>query len=316
MSKIQWTEETWNPVVGCSKISAGCEHCYAEGMAKRLAYMDTPQYAAVVHEQAPGRFGGWNGQTVLVESALQVPMRWKKPKMIFVCSMGDLFHESVPDEWIDEVFSMMAGCPQHTFQVLTKRAERLPRYFADAERRCIERLGDGCGGLRVLPNVWIGVTVENQEQADARIPFLLSTPAAIHFVSVEPMLGPVDLGQALGIRRWAKVNCSHYAGGCSRPENPAACTDHPESKPESCTPEYCVFGHRGLDWVICGCESGPGRRPMDLAWAEVLEEQCRVAQVPFFMKQLQTAPSKGLKVVKELDQFPEWLRVRAFPGGD
>ena len=268
--KIGWlnrpgtTGETWNPIIGCSKISAGCANCYAEKMAKRLASIkSTKYYRAVldVDEFEPLNWridAGWNWKTAFVPAQLEKPLRWKTPRTVFVCSMGDLFHESVSPDWLYEVFDVMSLSPKHTFIVLTKRPKQMRSFV---EHSWLDR------GNEFLPNVWMGVTAENQEQADARIPYLLATPAAVRFVSIEPMLGPLRLEPYL----------------------------------------------EKLDWVLCGCESGPGRRLMKWSWAEDLLKQCK-ANVPFFMKQLSKgSPAPLGKVAKEIDEFPPELRVREFP---
>ena len=232
-SAIQWTEATWNPLVGCSRVSEGCRHCYAERTAYRLAAMGNKNYAAVVKETKPA----WNGTIGFVPSALELPLRWKKPRRIFVNSMSDLFHEKVQYEWIDEIFAVMGQCPQHVFQVLTKRPERMQRYLADFDTP--------------LPNVWIGVSVEDQETADERIPILLNSKAAVRWVSYEPALG---LASFFG------------------PDSPTWNRDG------------------GLDWIVVGGESGPDARPFDLAWARQTIAQCRAGGVPVFMKQLGARP--------------------------
>lgn len=238
-SKIAWTERVWNPVTGCTEISAGCKNCYAARMSKRLAgragyTVDNP-FKVTLH---PDR--------------LEQPLRWKKPSRIFVCSMADLFHGDVPMGYISRVFSIVRRCPQHTFLFLTKRPARMrdavDLFVSDAD----------------LPNLWLGVTAENQDAADERIPLLLATPAAKRFVSIEPMLGAVDLKMG---------NCSH----CQKRGNQFHLT-------HSC--EVCGrVGGKNLDWVICGGESGPGARPMHPAWARSLRDQCEEAGVPFFFKQ-------------------------------
>lgn len=256
MTKIEWTEETWNPIIGCSKVSLGCDHCYAERMANRLAHIKAtaPHYGIAVKD------GRWTGKTLIgAESALEKPLHWKKPRTIFVCSMGDLFHESVPYEWVNEVWGIMERCTQHTFQVLTKRPEMLVDYLSNA---LIYNHG-------ILPNVWLGVTAENQEQADKRIPILLQIPAAKRFVSIEPMLGPVDLSQInISIDRTITHNVL-----TGIPYD----WDYGEEIPENRID--------GLDWVICGGESGPRARPMHPGWAISLRDQCVEAGVPFFFKQ-------------------------------
>ena len=229
-TKISWTDETWNPIVGCSKVSAGCANCYAETMARRLKGMGLPQYQDAVDEH------GWTGIIgIAPREVWEKPLKWRKPRRVFVGSMTDLFHENMPDWFIERVFTEMAVAGRHTFQVLTKRAERMRR----------NRLGLFA---RTLPNVWLGVTAENQQTADERIPYLLRTPAAaVRFVSVEPMLGP------LKIHRYA-------LGGLI--------TTDP------------------LSQVIIGCESGPKRRPCNIEWVRGLVQQCQSTGVPVFVKQL------------------------------
>ena len=261
-TKIEWTEETWNPIIGCSKVSPGCDNCYAERMACRLAHMDNRNYQDVTGSNSNRTwFDNWNGKTAFVESALEKPLHWKKPRRIFVCSMGDLFHESVPFEWIDKVFAVMAICPHHTFQVLTKRPGRMLDYLSDPKTQigipgvCSSKTNTKIDLNKFfaaagwpIKNVMLGVTAENQEQADKRIPILLQIPAAKRFVSVEPMLGPVDLEKNIS---------------------------------EHCLIKPAAF----LDWVICGGESGPGARPMYPDWVRSLRDQCKAAGVPFFFKQ-------------------------------
>jgi protein gp37 len=210
MSKIEWTEQTWNPIIGCSKISAGCQNCYAEKMADRLARMNVDGYSYVVNTKTrmiDEDAGTWNGKTVFVESALDKPLKRRKPTTYFICSMGDLFHESVPYEWVDRVMAVVALCPQHKFIILTKRADRMKEYFVEPVGGLTRQnhfLYEACKiskqcefsnfPLTPLGNLIIGVTAENQEMADKRIPLLLQTPAVCRMVSVEPMLGTIDFG--------------------------------------------------------------------------------------------------------------------------
>jgi protein gp37 len=281
MTKIEWTEKTWNPIVGCSIVSPGCTNCYAMTMAARIERMGgAPQYDGTTQ---PSRAGAvWTGKVALAEKALLEPLKRRKPTTYFVNSMGDLFHEDVPDEWIDRVFAVMALCPQHTFQVLTKRSARMREYViglnCDGARRyhvadAAEPIatnhkywkGDGptdwdlavAEALHAkhwpLPNVWLGVSAEDQTRADERIPDLLATPAAVRFVSAEPLLGPVDLHSS---------TCRE-TGSCGT----------------------CPACLGGIDWVIVGGESGKGARPMHPDWARSLRDQCADADVPFFFKQ-------------------------------
>ena len=277
-TKIEWTDATWNPIrarnretggVGhyCVHVSEGCRNCYAERMQPR--FRNPVRYAA----QDRGKV-----ELFLDENALAQPLRWREPRMVFVCSVTDLFLEDHSDEWIDSVFAVMALCPQHTFQVLTKRPERMREYVEGAEDRIRSEIFDDIPPydaapkwwertakneyrLRLnwpLPNVWLGVSVEDQGTANERIPPLLESPALVRFVSAEPLLGPIDLS-------------GHLPWGCSAPTCP--CKTKAECK------------ELGLDWVICGGESGPGARPMHPDWARSLKRQCRASGVPFFFKQ-------------------------------
>lgn len=229
-SKIEWTQKVWNPVTGCTKISDGCTNCYAEKMAKRLkgrfGYPEEDPFTPTFH---PDR--------------LTEPISWIKPKMVFVCSMGDLFHEEISFQLTNAVFSAMADANQHIYQVLTKRPERMKEFFD---------IKSNMHGIKwqPSPNVWLGVSAENQEQADKRIPILLQVPAAVRFVSCEPLLGLVNLTPYL----------SPPTGEMSA-------------------------GQRGLNWIIAGGESGHKARPMHPDWATSLRDQCKEASVPFFFKQ-------------------------------
>ncbi len=225
MSKIEWTDVSWNPVTGCTKISPGCEHCYAKRMSKRLA----------------GRFGypAENPFSVTCHpDKLDQPLHWKKPRNIFVCSMGDLFHEDVPEQFIWRCFLTMSIATQHTYQVLTKRPETMAKMMRIA-------FSSDLHGGGPAPNVWLGTSVENADHV-SRIELLRNTPAAIRFLSLEPLLGPIT---RLPLRRidWVMPLC-------------------------------------GIDWVIVGGETGPGARPMDPDWARDIRDQCKTAGVPFFFK--------------------------------
>jgi protein gp37 len=259
-TNIEWTQRTWNPVTGCTKVSPACKHCYAETMHKRLTAMGQKKYSEpfnIVRTHA---------------DALDAPLHWRKPSTIFVNSMSDLFHEDVPDEFIDRVFAQMAQCWWHTFQVLTKRSDRMCSTMSDPSMHLsMTRLFRNFVHYREpvgpwpLPNVWLGVSAENQEQADKRIPKLMETPAAVRFASVEPMLGAVSL------RKWL---------------------------------DYLPQ----LNWVIVGTESGRHRRPTEIDWIRSLRDQCEGAGVSFFLKQMDV--DGRLVKTPELDgrqwlQFPQ-----------
>jgi protein gp37 len=229
----------------------------------------------------------WTGKVARARDKLFLkPLRTRKPTTWFVNSMGDLFHESIPDEWIDRAFAVMALCPQHTFQVLTKRAERMRAYLGGTHRwrdiavACLPLVTMSTGYApdhfvedmslgRFLPNVWLGVSAERQQEADERIPYLLETPAGVRFVSAEPLLGPIDLNSLCGGTLDALLGHDFEAIGDIRDGGILSKTSHPP----------------GLDWVIVGGESGPNARPMHVGWALDLRDQCNAAGVPFFFKQ-------------------------------
>jgi len=296
-TKIEWADATVNAVNGCSVCSPGCTNCYAMRLAgTRMKHHPTREGLTTDTKAGPV----WNGTVRLHEPALLQPLRWKRPRRIFWNAHGDLFHESVPDEWIDRVFAVCALTPQHTHMILTKRSARMRKYVIS--RRALSgniggeavalALEDGraeYGGVSTtfplkaaevreavidriyshnfVPNVWLGVSVEDQARADERIPDLLATPAAVRFISAEPLLGPVDLTDlALG-RREPRDATMDALGGDVWDED----------------------GERGavakLDWVIAGGESGPHARPMHPDWARSLRDQCAAAGAPFHFKQ-------------------------------
>lgn len=258
-SHIEWTDATWNPLLGCDKCSEGCKLCYAIRTAWRLQHNPNPTIAKAYEglvEKRPDGSLNWTGRINLIPERLREPMGWAKPRRIFVNSQSDLFHPEVPDDYIDQVFAVMAICTRHTFQILTKRPERMKEYLLDPWRldRIYDHWHSFTGSAREaqgwpLPNVWLGTSVENQKAADSRIPHLVDTPAAVRFLSCEPLLGPVD-------------PC--FTNGLVHGEDAA---------------DYRV------DWVIVGGESGQNARPMNPDWARSLRDQCQAAGVPFFFKQ-------------------------------
>lgn len=293
-SNIEWTEATWNPVAGCTPVSPGCLHCYAATMSHRLQEMGQAKYQGltVLHNGVRT----FNGTITLDEKALNIPLKRKKPTTYFVNSMSDLFHEGVPFDYVDKVFAVMALCPRHTFQVLTKRAGRMAEYLTVMETSRTVRWGKhagqpisdmsaarvrlytamvnrtglyhACGPGWPLPNVWLGVSVENQKAADERIPELLKCPAAVRFLSVEPMLEAVDLGLP-------RVWCRHHEVF----ERMTMDGDRLCFKAQANTYDM-------LHWVIVGGESGPGARPCNVEWLRSIVGQCKAAGVPVFVKQL------------------------------
>ena len=270
-SPIEWTDATWNPIVGCDIVSPGCTNCYAMDMAARIEAMSAGLGRHTHYEGTTRRVKGkavWTGRLALAPERIRSePLRWKRPRMVFVNSMGDLFHEHVPDEWIDQVFAIMALCPQHTFQVLTKRSARMREYVSSLpERRAMLACNSGLDWVEwPLSNVWLGVSAERQKEADERIPDLLATPAAIRFVSAEPLLGPIDF--------------TDIPWSADRPRYPET-----DDISDGRSALHFVEGTR-LDWIIVGGESGRDARPMHPDWARAIRDQCEAAGVPFFFKQ-------------------------------
>jgi protein gp37 len=272
---IEWTDANWNPVTGCTKVSAGCDHCYAEAFAERF-------------RGVPGHPYEQGFDLRLWPDRLVIPLHWRKPRRIFVNSMSDLFHAGVPEVFIERVFATMAACPQHTFQVLTKRPRRMqavvasPEFAAGVKRAVADtHLPGRKPGVAPpdwpgwpLPNVWLGVSVESQEVA-WRIDWLARTLAAVRFLSCEPLLAPLDLTPWL----WEEAG-PEWAGKNPSPD---------------------------LGWVIVGGESGPGHRPIDPGWVWRIRDDCRSAGVPFFFKQWGgIRPKSGGRLLdgRTWDEFP------------
>jgi protein gp37 len=316
-TSIEWTEMTWNPIVGCSIVSPGCTNCYAMKMAARIEAMgNQPQYAGTTKKVKGNAV--WTGKLAQApDSVLTAPLRRKKPTTYFVNSMGDLFHEDCPDEWIDRVFAVMALSPRHTFQILTKRASRMQRYLeqidnedtdlfervADAGARMMED-GDNVHDCLLnmnwpLPNVWLGVSTERQQQADERIPLLLETPSAIRFISAEPLLGPIDLRQIkLSDDRFDYLHLDSLTGFHAGAQSAAQWI--PGDLPAPLPPIAA-----GLDWVIVGGESGHDARPMHTDWARGLRNQCAAVCVPFFFKQ----NGEWLEFYDRDREDPDWRKI-------
>lgn len=279
-SKIEWCDATWNPTVGCSIVSPGCTNCYAMQVAHGLERrFDSPKYRGLTNVVNGNAV--WTGEVRLDEAALLQPLKWKSPRRIFVNSMSDLFHESLPDEAIDKVFAVMTCAGNHAFQVLTKRAERMRGYVSKLTReriqkqayaisRCVQFEGRWLFDLP-LPNVWLGVSCERQQEADERIPLLLQTPAAVRFVSAEPLLGLIDLMlRPVSGGDWDALRGREFYSGASVYSDSATALKSTHAK---------------LDWVIVGGESGKGARPMHPQWARNIRDQCQAAGVAFFFKQ-------------------------------
>ena len=270
-TNIEWADRVWNPIVGCTIVSPGCTNCYAMRMAARLNRMLPSSHYEGLTQSVNGK-PVWTGKVALApDHIFKAPLYWRKPTRVFVNSMSDLFHEDVPDEWVDDVFAMMISQKRHQFQVLTKRPLRMREY--------VTRIYDALSidsPFSPPGNIWLGASVEDQARADERIPLLLDTPAAVRFISAEPLLGPVDVTQYLHDSDCSIL--SHEVCTCCDPREPC------------------------LDWVIAGGESGPGKRPVDPAWLRSIRDQCRAAGVPVFIKQ-----------IDKIIPIPDDLMIREFP---
>ena len=325
-SKIEWVQspdgtkgKTWNPVRGCSRVSKGCENCYAERQAHRFSGGGHP-YQGLVKGTLRG--ARWTGDVRFVSEMLDAPLRWRKPRMVFVNSMSDLFHPKVTDEQVDAVFGVMWAClylgrgdatyPGHVFQVLTKRPHRMREYLSTDRRErwayAAASRTDDSGNPDAIwdqvrfhegphPRIWLGTSIEDQATADERIPHLLAAPAAVRFVSAEPLLGPITLD------KYNTESGTHWLSGLDE--------HYPEEGVGAC-----------LDWLIVGGESGPKARPCNVGWIRSLVRQCQGAGVACFVKQLGAVPFQHPLPVKwelkhrkgaDMTEWPEDLRVRQFP---
>ncbi len=299
-TNIEWTDATWNIITGCTLVDDGCTNCYAAHLiASWPAIGNHPSRKGLARKNAAG-VAKFTGEVRFNEAWLDQPLRWKNRRRIFVCAHGDLFHESVPDEWIDRVFAVMALCPQHTFQVLTKRPDRAGEYIsglgpdgpfdifvrgggrllraAENATRNLDKLAFNPARQWPLPNVWLGTSVSDQASADKRLPGLLATPAAVRFLSMEPLLGPVDLRR---IAMFTPKEAADDPQGFMPRNYFDALRGQSDIHPiHGAEPEW-----GSVDWVIVGGESGPNARPMHPDHARNVRDQCRAAGVPFLFKQ-------------------------------
>lgn len=310
-SHIQWCEATWNFLIGCTKVSAGCMRCYAIRVAWRLMHNPNPKiakkFAGTVRRDSKGELN-WTGRINFDEDTLALPLKWRLPRRIFVNSLSDLFHPNVKDEWIDEAFAVMALCPQHTFQILTKHPDRMCEWSARNSTgghilHLASLRGDVKSGRWPLPNVQFGTSIENQKEFLERQLALRSADAAVRFFSLEPLLGPIDVKTSLTV--------DHYY--CDEG------TDEDPTPAHRCLP--------AVDWVIVGGESGPGARKFNVEWARTIIADCKAAGVPVFVKQLGAEPFEPSKFARtgdaglnlknkkggDMSEWSEDLRVREFP---
>lgn len=332
-TSIQWADSTWNPIVGCSVVSPGCKRCYAMREAYRFGFnKKLPQYAGLTEMTKGGPV--WTGKVAEAgDRILTAPLRWKRPRKIFVNSMGDLFHESITDEQIDKVYAVMAMCPQHKFLILTKRPDRQRDYLVKRMAgdgmpwaEAADAVADAAGikdhpvvlepGQMPLPNVWNGTSVEDQTRAEERLPHLVETPSAVLWVSAEPMLGGLDL------RKWMWPVHPQWPMKYRTPEEAIAdgaeVTYHRQA--------LVAASRRFIKWVVIGGESGSGARYFHIPDARRLITQCRRSGTAVYVKQLGARPHEynratlgplpiALKHKKggDPDEWPEDLRVREYP---
>ncbi len=317
---IEWTDATWNPIRGCSRVSEGCRNCYAERTAARFSGPGMP-YAGLA--EMVDRKPRWTGKLRPVHELLTKPLGWRKPRRVFVNSMSDLFHEAFDEdeelaEFREQIFCVMAAASRHTFQVLTKRPERARAYLLEVqdddrdmhrwERWARDLLGTDykvpLGWDWPLANVWLGVSIENQRTADERVPPLLETPAAVRWVSYEPALGPVMLHAIGESELGTTYDALRGIGNWAREERARG---------------------RSLDWVVAGGESGPGARPAHPGWFRHLRDRCRDAGVPFFFKQwgaygpgsIREEPGMApVRCFREFVTFARWVQKGASWVGD
>jgi protein gp37 len=285
---IEWTDQVWNPIRGCSAVSEGCRNCYAQRFAGRFARKGQP-YEGLVKWTKKGPI--WNGEVHLIPEKLHEPYSWGKPRRVFVNSMSDLFHEEVPDDYIRDVFAVMAECSKHTFQILTKRAGRMEQWFNDWSAGDLMEFCEDIGVEWPIPNVWLGVSCEDQATAEDRVHHLLSAPAVVRFVSAEPLISSLDLANLPCPVGRGTATC----GMCMGPNGEVCCKDG-----------YFNALEEGIDWVIVGCETGPKlrRREMEEGWVRELRWQCRMSDTAFFYKQ--AMDEKGNKVTLPLLDGQRW----------
>lgn len=266
---IEWTNKTWVPITGCTRVSSGCDFCYAAKMTEKFGNQGFANYKGLYGN------GHFNGKVRIIEDRIHEPLKWVKPQKVFLTSMSDLFHKEVPDETLYRIFAVMSLCQDFTFQILTKRHVRMNQFLNGCPTHEIEQHREAIFNSNIkvakkrtkklaffgaqdwdwpLPNVWVGVSVENSERADERIPALLESKASVRFISAEPLLGGMLIESYL--RKKPKIYDMGYHSW-----------------------------DRGLDWVIAGSESGQGARPMNEDWIRSLRDQCVENDVRFFYKQ-------------------------------
>lgn len=346
-SKIEWTNKTWNPVRGCTRVSEGCRNCYAEAFGHRYSGPGK-SWDGFVRDRR------WTGRVELVPSKLNEPLSWQKPQRVFTCSMSDLFHESLSDDAITKVFAVMAAAPRHTFQVLTKRPERMREWMQPGREEFVVDRWAQMYDVNLatedvepfpwpLPNVWVGTSVEDRKTMESRVPVLREVLAAKRFLSIEPLLE--DLGQIehmlrVGTRWHLQMDIS----GALRNRSFHG-IQHADGKPmtpreaeaellnlrdagwkyirvgnmcETFDSRLGCPGHRmaGIDWVIVGGESGPGARTCNVDWIQAIVDQCKTSEVACFVKQLGAKAVVDAKYIDRHGNAPVGIQTKHPKGGD
>lgn len=320
-SKIEWTDATWNPMRGCTRVSEGCRNCYAETVAARFSGPGQPYHGFADRTRSGSK---WTGKVEIAWSVIEAPLQWRRPRRIFVNSMSDFFHPTLPAEELATVYATAIAAHHlrgHTLQILTKRPDRAAELMnsgawwdqvnAEAGALVMEHCSphdrrsddaratlDDYSAEKPPPGIWLGTSIEDQAAADERIPHLLRTPAAVRFLSCEPLLGPVDLGGWLP----GETGCQGCDDGegfathrCLRSDIPReeqcpeqravlACIEHGPRDADG-APAAITMRRLTIDWVIAGGESGPAARPTHPEWVRGLRDQCADAGAPFFFKQ-------------------------------
>lgn len=319
---IAWCDETWNPFRGCTRISTGCLHCYAEKVAARFSGPGQPyEGLATLHRKSNGTTEArWTGKLAVVEKVMDLPLRWKRPRMVFVNSMSDAFHESLSRA---DIFKVLSVCVQgaiqrgHIFQILTKRAERMRKlveefidmgelcgagaFCWDQHRNSAEERGEFeefKKSHRLPWGIWLGVSVENQDAADERLPHLVQMDGVdVKFVSAEPLIGPTNM------RPWLRT----VEPATLHTFTPDAKAAYGETPPAGSPVTLDRDWKNPIRWVIVGGESGAGARPMDIEWARQIVRDCAEGGTACFVKQLGDVPHEDSGLAQEFRSFQHWV---------
>lgn len=282
MTDIPYCDKTWNVTGGCTKCSPGCQNCWAIPLAHRFAHnpLMGDRYKGLVKD------GNWTGRVKLFEDRLEQPLHWRDPRRIFICSRSDLFHPKVPFEYIDKVFGTCAAAPQHTYLIFTKRIEIAAKYFVTANRKAV---------FKVIPNLQLFVSISTQAEADEKIPILLQIPIVVRGVSLEPLLGPIDL-RSPNMRQWTLE--------VSRPDGVIIGCESINGKPGRFREK--LYSPKLARKVNCEVMLSLEQRARCLEAIRGVVQQCQSADIAVYVKQIPW----GGKLVRDMSKFPPDLQVR------